>query len=170
MTIAVLSNTHAHCQDGSLDSTCKTCNWLPNQTHGDVMTWRCFQCYWPFMGNPTVNGGFPSQRISNEFWNYFVVILNKQLNKNIFCRWFETSWCSCDAIVSVCAHINHFPVATAQIQIGQIHSTVFGDPIMAIVHSLGIYRQLLSNCSFWADWLCFVLGAYFQYTCNSRRK
>ena len=40
-------------------------------------------------GNPPVTGGFPSQRTSNAD---FDVTVNKRLNKQLSCRWFEKPW------------------------------------------------------------------------------
>ena len=50
----------------------------------------------PFCGCSSVIGGFPSQRDGNaDFWYFFVISLNKQMNKH----WFETSWRSVDVAV-----------------------------------------------------------------------
>ena len=46
-------------------------------------------------GNPSVTGGFPSQRpVTRNFDVFFDVRLSKRLNKQSRCRWFETPLCS----------------------------------------------------------------------------
>ena len=63
--------------------------------HEEFKTWKYFTHYWAFCeGNPPVTGGFPSQR--SEMWSFgglFEVSLNKLLNKQSSCWWFETPWC-----------------------------------------------------------------------------
>ena len=76
----------------------------------DKMAWKldqedpCHQCPWwrhqmetfPALlalceGNPPVTGRFPSQRpVTQSFNVFFDLHLNKQLNKQSRCRWFET--------------------------------------------------------------------------------
>ena len=55
------------------------------------------------VGNPSLTRGFPSKRpVTQSFDVFFGIRLNKQLNKQSRCRWFETSWrslwCNCNAI------------------------------------------------------------------------
>ena len=51
-------------------------------------------------GNPPVTGGFPSQRpVTGSLDVVFDVHLNKRLNKQWTCWWFETPRCSCDVTV-----------------------------------------------------------------------
>ena len=51
-------------------------------------------------GNPLVTSGFPSQMARMESFDiFFVVSLNKLLNKQLSCQWFVMSWCSCDTTV-----------------------------------------------------------------------
>ena len=53
-----------------------------------------------FDGNPPVTGGFPSQSpVKRRFDVFFYVRLNKRLNKQWSCRWFETPWYPCDVTV-----------------------------------------------------------------------
>ena len=52
-----------------------------------------FPRYWPFVRRTTVTGGFSSQRASDtELWCFLGVRLNRRLNKQWKCRWFETQW------------------------------------------------------------------------------
>ena len=39
--------------------------------------------------------------VIRSFNHFFVVSLNKLLDKELSCRWCETAWCSCDVIVMV---------------------------------------------------------------------
>ena len=65
--------------------------------HGDVMTWRRFPLLVLCVGNPPVIDGFPCiGPLMRSFVVAFVIDLNKQLNKQINCRWFETPWRPCD--------------------------------------------------------------------------
>ena len=87
--------------------------------HNDIMTWKSFPHYWPFVGgNPPVTSGFPKQRAGNGKLSFpingplcgihwsslavspyqqcgalmFSLLLarqNKLLNKQICCLWFE---------------------------------------------------------------------------------
>ena len=70
-------------------------------TNDDTVYW-CLQTYDPpvlaYCAGP-VTSGFPSQRASNDF--FFGYILNKLLNKQLSCQWFEMPWCSCDVTVLV---------------------------------------------------------------------
>ena len=68
--------------------------------HYDVIKWKYFPRLPHYVGNPPVSGGFPSQRISKaDLWCFFVVNLNKLLNKNSIDRKFETSWRAFDTPV-----------------------------------------------------------------------
>ena len=78
----------------------------------DVMTWKCFQHYWPFVSkkNP-VTGGFPSQGTNNaKLWCFFLVSLYKLLNNESRCCWSETPWRSCDVtVMSKCRVLSGTP-------------------------------------------------------------
>ena len=55
------------------------------------------------VGNPSLTRGFPSKRsVTQSFDVFFGMRLNKRLNKQTRCRWFETPWhslcCHCNAI------------------------------------------------------------------------
>ena len=59
---------------------------------------------WPFVGDPPVNDGFPSQKC-RVMWSFvfsavvfFVISLSKLLNKASVCGCLETSWDSCDVM------------------------------------------------------------------------
>ena len=46
-----------------------------NGHHGDVIKWKRFPCYWPFVrGNPPVPDGFPSQRPVTRSFEVFSLI------------------------------------------------------------------------------------------------
>ena len=63
--------------------------------HGNVMIWKRFLHYWPFVRKKTlVIGGLPSQRASNTCCGalLFSLFANRQLNKQWNFRWFETPW------------------------------------------------------------------------------
>ena len=48
-----------------------------------------------YEGNPSVTGGFPSQRpVTRSFVVFFDLHLNKRLSKQSISRWFETPSCS----------------------------------------------------------------------------
>ena len=51
--------------------------------HDDVIKWKHFPCYRPFVGSPVTGGdGFPSQRpVTLSFDVFFDLRLNKQLSK-----------------------------------------------------------------------------------------
>ena len=58
--------------------------------HDDVIEWKHFPCYWPF-----VTGEFPSQRpVPRSFNAFFDLCLNKRLSKQSRRRWFEMQSCS----------------------------------------------------------------------------
>ena len=60
--------------------------------HYDVIKWKHFPCYWPFVrGNSPVTGEFPSQRpVTRIFDVFFDPLLNKRLSKQSWGWWFET--------------------------------------------------------------------------------
>ena len=60
-------------------------------------------CDW----NPTVNGGFISQRAILQRTLIFVIRLNKLLNKPLNYRWFKTPWHSRDIIVMCEANLEN---------------------------------------------------------------
>ena len=68
--------------------------------HEDIMTWKHFPHYWPFVRgimSPVVP---PSQRDSNvELWFFSDICLDKWLNKQWNCQWFEMPWYLCDVTV-----------------------------------------------------------------------
>ena len=65
--------------------------------HDDVMKWKPFPCYWPFVlglhrSNSSVTGEFPSQRpVTRSFDAFFDLRPNKRLRKQSWGWWFETS-------------------------------------------------------------------------------
>ena len=64
--------------------------------------------------NPQVTGGFPSQRASNvKLWCLFVVSMNKMLNKQLICWWFEMPLMWVNAMVSGISQHNDSPERSA---------------------------------------------------------
>ena len=70
--------------------------------HDDVIEWKNFPRYWPFVrGNSSVNGGFPAQRpVTRNLDVFFDLCLNKWLSKQPRGFWFEmpswSLWCHCN--------------------------------------------------------------------------
>ena len=62
--------------------------------HDDVIKWKHFPRYWPFLRNSPVPGEFPAQRpVTRNFDVFFDLRLNKRLSKQSWGWWFETpSW------------------------------------------------------------------------------
>ena len=65
---------------------------LSRKVHEDVIKWKHFPRYWPFVrGNPPVIGGFPSQRpVTRSFDVFFDLRQNNRLSKQSQGWWFET--------------------------------------------------------------------------------
>ena len=76
---------------------------LWNCIHDEVMTWKHFLRYWPFVrGNPLVTLVIDwriQRAVRRSFDVFFEVRLNKQLDKQQSCQWSETLWCLCDIAV-----------------------------------------------------------------------
>ena len=71
-------------------------------THDDVIKWKYFPCYRPFV---PVNGEFPAQRpVPRNSYVFFDLRLNKRLSKQSWGWWFETLsrplWRHCNDILS----------------------------------------------------------------------
>ena len=83
--LSITMASHKHCAA-----------WNQRQLHDDDIKWKHFPRYWPFVRGihrSTVN--FPSQRpVTRSFDGFFYLCLNKQLSKQWWGWWFETSWCS----------------------------------------------------------------------------
>ena len=59
--------------------------------HVDVITWKHFPRYWPFMREFTGHRWIPAQRpVTRGFDVFFDLRLNKRLNKQSWDWWFET--------------------------------------------------------------------------------
>ena len=69
------------------DNNMYTYIYLYLNDHYDIIKWKQFQRYWPFVKgihSSPVTGGFPSQKASNTgHWCSFVVSPNKLLNKHL---------------------------------------------------------------------------------------
>ena len=66
-------------RDATLKNVCK---------HDDVMTWKRFSCYWPFVsGKPPV----PSQKSCNSGFDVSLMLAETHSWINC-CRWFEMLW------------------------------------------------------------------------------
>ena len=70
--------------------------WIPWQYHDDVIKWKHFPRYWPFVrGIHRSTGEFPAQRpVTRSFNVFFDRRLNKRLSKQSRGWWFETLSCS----------------------------------------------------------------------------
>ena len=59
--------------------------------HDDVIKWKPFPRYWPFVGNSPITGEFPAQRpVTRSFDVFFDLRQNKWLSKHLWGWWFET--------------------------------------------------------------------------------
>ena len=59
--------------------------------HDDVIKWKHFPRYWPFVREITAPGEFPTQRpVTRSFDFFFDLRLNKRLSKQSWGWWFET--------------------------------------------------------------------------------
>ena len=72
--------------------TLQTSHFSCYQYRDDVIKWKLFPCYMPFVtGNPLVTGGFPSQRPVTQSFDVFCDLrLNKRLGKQSRRWWFDT--------------------------------------------------------------------------------
>ena len=69
--------------------------------HDDVIKWKHFPCYWPFVRG--VTGEFPAQRpVTRSLDVFFYLRLNKQFSKQSLGWWFEMP------SRSLCRHCNVF--------------------------------------------------------------
>ena len=75
--------------------------------HDDVIKRKHFPGCWPFVrGIHRSSVGFPSQRpVTRSFDVFFIVRLNKGLNKQPRCWWFETPCCPLWRHCKVCTYI-----------------------------------------------------------------
>ena len=64
-------------------------NWRIYSCHDDVIKWRHFPRYWPFVRG--IHRGFPAQRPVTRIFDVFCDLrLNKRLSKQSWGWWFET--------------------------------------------------------------------------------
>ena len=71
-------------------------------------------------GNSQVTGKFPSQRpVTQSFYVFFDLRLNRRLNKQSRCQWFETPsrsvWCHCNDILYSGTLLCPFPLSLGSI-------------------------------------------------------
>ena len=82
-------------------------NWIV-LSHDDVIKWKHFPRYWPFVrGIHRSPVKTPQKRpVARSFDVFFDLRSNKRLSKHWWCWWFETQsrllWCHCKDIVAVC--------------------------------------------------------------------
>ena len=76
---------------------------IKKQSHDDVIKWKHFPRYWPFVRGihrSPVNS--PQRPVTRRFDVFFDLRLNKRLNKQSWGWWFETPsrplWRQCDAV------------------------------------------------------------------------
>ena len=82
--------------------SCPDRNVSTHDTDDDVIKWKHFQRYWPFV-SPPVTSGFPSQRpVTRSFDVFFDLRLHKRLSKQSRRRWFGRPlcpiWRHCDVV------------------------------------------------------------------------
>ena len=66
----------------------------------DVLTWKYFPHYWPFVRGIHQSQLIPLTRDQTQsFGVIFDASPNTLLNKHLSCQWFEMPWCSCDVTV-----------------------------------------------------------------------
>ena len=75
--------------------------------HDDVIKWKNFARYWPFVRGIPVTGEIPTQRpVTRSFDVFFDLCLNKRLSKQSCGLWFETPsrqwWRHCNGSVWLC--------------------------------------------------------------------
>ena len=77
---------------------------INNHDHDDVIKWKHFPRYWPFVrGIHRSPGEFPAQRpVTWSFDFFFDLRPNKRLSKQSWGWWFETAsrplWCHCNVL------------------------------------------------------------------------
>ena len=86
-----------------------SCSYLDRKGKQHTWAWWCYHMealsvsLALYVGNPSMTGGFHSQRASStELWCFLWCApkhLNKQVNKYWSRWWFQTPWWSCDVIV-----------------------------------------------------------------------
>ena len=65
---------------------------------------KCLKFSFPWEGESTSHWWIPLPKAGNaELWCFLAFCLNKLLNKQSSCQWFEMPWCSCDITV-MCTH------------------------------------------------------------------
>ena len=80
--------------------------WILYRTHDDVIKWKHFPRYWPFVRGIHRSRWIPAQRpVTRSFDGFFDLRLNKRLSKQLWGWWFETIimtsfWCgrSCTSL------------------------------------------------------------------------
>ena len=71
-------------------------------SHDDVIKWKYFPCYWPFVWGEPVTGEFPSQKpVTRSFDVFFDLRFNKRKQSKRW--WFETP------SLPLWSHCNDFP-------------------------------------------------------------
>ena len=72
-------------------STCTISLHISAVLHDDVIKWKHFPRYWPFVREFTGHRWIPAQRpVTRSFYAYFDLRLNKGLGKQSWGWWFET--------------------------------------------------------------------------------
>ena len=83
---------------------CSSILHIDGELHDDVIKWKSFPRYWPFISRDcTGHGEFPTHRpVTRSFDVFFDPRLNKRLSKQLWRRWFETPsrslWRHCNRI------------------------------------------------------------------------
>ena len=73
----------------------RPCRFRDYSWHGDVIKWKHFLCYWPFVRVIQGHQWIPLTKASNtNFVGFFDLRLNKRLSKQSWGWWFEMPSCS----------------------------------------------------------------------------
>ena len=121
--------------------------------HDDVIKWKHFPRYWPFVRGIHRSSEFPVQRpVTRSFRVFFDLHPNKRLRKQWWGWWFETPsrpvWCHCNVISALhCGgiHETNFPLT----HLWQIHVTKRNYPKMILSGEIGehSFRNRRSDCT-----------------------
>ena len=139
-------------------------------------------------GEPSVTGGFPSQRAKNADL-FFCISLDKQLSKRSDCQWFETIGCSlwryCDVLLNkrqrcnFCSKVTTSPcditlISTLRTLLGAIESVVVVIAFRYFFHKHGssilisVLRYVWMQNDITIIWMGNGKTTYYIYSCWER--
>ena len=81
-----------------------------SETHGDVIKWKHFPRYWPFVKGSTVHHWILLTKASDTVRALMIYLMNKRLSKQSRCRWSETPYYSlyCHCIVRISVRLKNY--------------------------------------------------------------